>query len=187
MGEHMSAFEALFAFYGLLLGLAIAAVATGFGDQWRRRRLRPIGVLVPLLGIYLLLAATRQWQNFFAARDALTMTPATLFTCLAMALPYTFVAQVMFPAAEDAVADGDAHYLADRRVLITVLMIPPAISLTFNLIANPQFLIKDIASDIFGQIVPLIILAALLLLRQRRWQIAGLLALILNRLVVIAF
>ncbi|QNE32270.1 hypothetical protein F1C10_10140 [Sphingomonas sp. NBWT7] len=181
----MTAFEALFAFYGLLLGLAIAAVVSGFGEQWRRRHLRPIGWLAPLLGAYVLLAATRQWQNFYAARDALTMTPATLFTCLAMALPYTFVAQVMFPAADDAVVDGDTHYLADRRILLGVLMVPPAVSLAFNLVTNPSFLAKDAVSDILAQPAPLIILAALIPWRQRAWQIAGLLALIVNRLVVI--
>jgi cytochrome bd-type quinol oxidase subunit 2 len=182
----MSAFEALFAFYGLLLGLAIAAVATGFGDQWRRRRLRPVGLLVPLLGTYLLLAVTRQWQNFFAAREALTMTPATLFTCLAMALPYTFAAQVMFPAAEDDIADGDSHYLALRRILVGVLMVPPAISLLYNIFANSMFLKEDIGRDLNGQFVPLMILATLIPLKRRRWQIAGLTALVLNRLVVIA-
>ncbi len=181
----MTAFEALFAFYGLLLGLAIAAVATGFGEQWRRRRLRPIGYMAPLLGTYVLLAATRQWQNFYTARDALTMTPATLFMCLAMALPYTFVAQVMFPAADDAVIDGDTHYSADRHILLGVLMIPPAVSLIFNLIANPTFLTKDIAGDILAQPLPLIVLAALVSWGRRLWQIAGLLTLILNRLVVI--
>lgn len=182
----MSAFEALFAFYGLLLGLAIAAVATGFGEQWRQRRLRSIGWLVPMLGIYVLLAATRQWQNFFAARDALTMTPVALLTCLAMALPYTFVAQVMFPAADDPVPHGDAHYMADRRILVGVLTIPPTISLIFNLAVNPTFLRSDIVDDILGQVVPLLVLAALISLRQRGWQIAGLLALIVDRLVVIA-
>ncbi|MHA6722153.1 hypothetical protein [Sphingomonas sp. RS2018] len=181
----MSAFEALFAFYGLLLGLAVAAVATGFGEQWRRRRHRPIGWLAPMLGIYVLLAATRQWQNFYAARDALTMTPATLFMCLAMALPYTFVAQVMFPAADDAVVSGDAHYLADRRILLGVLMIPPAISFAFNLIANPTFLTTDMANDLLAQPVPLIVLTALIPLGRRWWQITGLLALIVNRLFVI--
>ena len=107
----MSAFEALFGFYGLLLGLAIAAVASGFGEQWRRRRVRAIGWLVPLLGAYVLLAATQQWLSFWAARTVLTMTPFNLVMSLAMALPYTFVAQVMFPGTEDDVASGDTHYL----------------------------------------------------------------------------
>lgn len=33
----MSGFEYLFTFYGLLLGLAVANVATGFADMWRSR------------------------------------------------------------------------------------------------------------------------------------------------------
>lgn len=181
----MSGFEALFAFYGLLLGLAIAAVVSGFGEQWRRRRIRPVGILAPMLGLYVLLAATRQWQNLFAARDALTITPATLLMCLAMALPFTFAAQVMYPTPEDDAADGDAHYLAERRVLIGVLSVPPAISLIFNLLSNPGFLTTDVAIDAFAQIAPLVVLAALIPFRQRWWHVVGLAALVLNRLIVI--
>lgn len=181
----MSGFEALFAFYGLLLGLPIAAVVGGFGEQWRRRRSRPVGVLAPLLGLYVLLAATRQWQNLFAARDALTITPVTLLICLAMALPFTFAAQVMYPTAEDDAADGDAHYLSERRVLLSVLSVPPAISLAFNLLTNPRFLTTDIAIDAFAQIAPLIVLMALVPIGKRWCHILGLTALVLNRLIVI--
>jgi hypothetical protein len=183
----MSAFEALFAFYGLLLGLAIAAVASGFGEQLRRRRVRPVGWLVPLLGVYVLLTATHQWLSFWDARDELTMRPAHLFMALAMALPYIFVAQVMFPASDDDIADGDAHYLADRRIFLGVLMLPPAFSLAFNLAVNPAIFTDDIPGDLLAWIFPLVVLAALIPIRRRAWQLAGLLLLIANRLWVIVF
>lgn len=183
----MTAFEALFAFYGLLLGLAIAAVASGFGEQWRRRRIRSVGWLVPLLGVYVLLAATHQWLSFWGGRDELTMTPVNLLMSLAMALPYIFVAQVMFPVSDDDVADGDSHYLADRRVFLGVLMLPPAFSLTFNLIANPSLFTNDLLGGLVVWMLPLVVLAALVPIRRRAWQLAGLLLLIVDRIWVIAF
>jgi hypothetical protein len=182
----MSAFEALFAFYGLLLGLAIASVAGGFGEQWRRRRVRSVGWLVPLLGVYVLLAATQQWLSFWGARDGLTMTPVNLVMCLAMALPYIFVAQVMFPVAEDDVADGDTHYLADRHIFLGILMLPPAFSLAFNMVANPAFFTNDMLGDVLVWILPLVALAALVPIHRRAWQMTGLLLLIADRLWVIA-
>lgn len=181
----MSAFEALFAFYGLLLGLAIAAVTTGFGEQWRRRRTRPVGWMVPLLGLYVLLAATQQWMSFWGARDHLVITPPSLLMCLGMALPYTFVAQVMFPATDNDVADGDTHYLAERRVFLGVLVLPLALSLTYNLIANPTGVTDDFFGNVISRIVPIILFMALIPIRRRTWQIAGLSVLIFDRLLVI--
>jgi hypothetical protein len=178
----MSGFEALFAFYGLLLALAIAAVASGFGEQWRRRRVRSVGWLVPLLGLYVLLAAAHQWLSFWNSRDDLTMTPFSLLMCLAMALPYTFVAQVMFPTTEDTAADGDTHYLTDRRVFLGVLMLPLAFSLTYNVINHPQI---HLPGDLFLWFLPLLVLAALIPIRRGAWQFAGLMTLIVDRLLVI--
>ncbi|HTI31005.1 MAG TPA: hypothetical protein VL405_02655 [Sphingomonas sp.] len=182
----MGAFEALFAFYSLLLGLAIAAVATGFGEQWRRRRVQAIGVLVPLLGVYVLLATTDQWLSFYGARNSLAMNPINLLTCLVMALPYIFVAQVMFPISGEQGADGDCHYLTDRRILLGVLVMPLALSLMFNLIFNPLFFAgPDRLKDAASFILPVIVLMPLMFVRNRTWHVAGLTALILFRLAAI--
>ena len=177
----MSGFEALFAFYGLLLGLAIAAVASGFAEQWRRRRRQPIGPLVSLLALYVLLAATQQWLSFWNAREGFEMEPLTLLMCLGMALPYTFVAQVMFPTADDDVASADAHYLADRRVLLGVLMMPLALSLGYNMVLN-GFVMPDLLRATIAWFLPLALLVLLIVTARRGWQVAGLALLVADRL-----
>lgn len=181
----MSAFEALFAFYGLLLGLAIAAVASGFGEQWRRRRSRPVGLLVPLLGFYVLLAASQQWLSFWNAREDLTLTPLYLFMSLAMALPYIFVAQVVFPIADEEAGNGDDHYLADRRIFLGVLMLPLTFSLTFNLIADGIGGRDRLVALVVVWVFPLMVLATLIPVRRRGWHMTGLILLIVDRLIVI--
>jgi hypothetical protein len=181
----VTAFEALFAFYGLLLGLAIAAVASGFGEQWRRRRVRPIGCLVPLLGLYVLLAASQQWLSFWSARDSLTLTPFSLFMSLAMALPYIFVAQVVFPVTDEDAGSGDDHYLADHRIFLGVLMLPLMFSLTYNLIAGGVGSWGDLLEVLVVWVWPLLVLAALIPIRRRAWHFAGLILLIADRLIVI--
>lgn len=182
----MSAFEALFAFYGLLLGLAIAAVVSGFGEQWRRRRGRPVGYLVPLLGIYVLLAASGQWLSFWDARGDLTLTPLNLFMCLAMALPYIFVAQVVFPVTDEEAGNGDDHYLADRRIFLGVLMLPLTFSFAYNAIDNGVEGYWDHPLEpILVWVLPLLVLAPLIPVRRRGWHIAGLMLLIVDRLIVI--
>ena len=184
----MSAFEALFAFYGLLLGLAIAGVVSGFGEQWRRRRGRPIGFLVPLLGFYVLLATSQQWLSFWGGRESLKLTPFSLFMSLAMALPYIFVAQVVFPVTDGEAGSGDHHYLADRRVFLGVLMLPLTLSLTYNLIAHGGDGYWEHWLDVLlVWVFPLLVLAALIAVRRPSWHIAGLMLLIVDRLIVIFF
>lgn len=69
----MSAFEYLFTFYGLLLGLAAANVATGFADMWRDRREIAVGVCTPLIALIVLLGAMNLWLSFWRAREAVTL------------------------------------------------------------------------------------------------------------------
>ena len=133
----MTGFEFLFSFYGLLLGLAVANVATSFADMWRDRNATPVGVAPPLLGLFILLAAAEQWASFWGARDALTMEPWEMLTSMGMALPYIFVSQGMFPREQRGWASLEAYYLAHSRVLMAVLTIPPLVSLGYNLAFNP--------------------------------------------------
>jgi 4-hydroxy-3-polyprenylbenzoate decarboxylase len=50
-GGPLSAFEYVFAFYSLLLGLAVANVVTGFADMWRERQVVAVGVCTPLIAV----------------------------------------------------------------------------------------------------------------------------------------
>ena len=61
----MNAFEYLFSFYGLLLGLAAANVATGFADIWRDRREIAVGVCTPLVAVIVLLGCMNLWLSFW--------------------------------------------------------------------------------------------------------------------------
>ncbi len=128
----MSGFEYLFTFYGLLLGLAIANVATGFADIWRSREELKPGWATPLLGLFILLAAAHQWVSFWGGREALTMGPWELLISIAVAFPYIFVSRGMFPRQQDRWNSLDEYYLAHRRVLLAVLMVPPLASLVVN-------------------------------------------------------
>jgi hypothetical protein len=44
------AFGFMFAFYGLLLGLAVAEVASGFSRAYDERKTRRLGFVAPLFG-----------------------------------------------------------------------------------------------------------------------------------------
>lgn len=128
----MTGYEFLFTFYGLLLGLAIANVATGFADIWRSRDDLKPGWTTALLGLFILLAAAAQWVSFWGGRETLMMGPWELIVSIAVAFPYIFVSQVMFPRQQDRWASLDEYYLAHRAVIFAVLLVPPLASLAYN-------------------------------------------------------
>ena len=63
------AFGFMFAFYGLLLGLAVAEVAGGFSRAYDERHTRSLGVVAPLFGILLLVDLITFWMNAWAYRE----------------------------------------------------------------------------------------------------------------------
>jgi hypothetical protein len=128
----MTGFEYLFTFYGLLLGLAVANVATGFADMWRSRENIRAGWTTPLLGLFVLLAAAHQWVSFWGGRDAITMEPWNLLISMAVAFPYIFVSTGMFPREQDGWGSLEEYYAAHSRALMGVLTLPALASVTYN-------------------------------------------------------
>lgn len=128
----MSGFEALFAFYALLLGLAIANVSNSFADMYSRRKRDPVGWTVPLLGVVVILAATQQWLSLYGAQGGMTLEPLTILSCLVMALPYIVIGRLMVPHGGEPVGLED-HYASQRMLLVGMLLLPVVISLVFNL------------------------------------------------------
>ena len=129
----MTGFEFLFSFYSLLLGLAVARVATGLADNWRMRAKTSFGISTLLLGILVLLSVAQQWLSFWGARYVLTMGPWEVLTCMGMSLPYIFISQAMLPQEHDGCTDFDEHYLQNSRPLLLALLAPPTVSLAYNI------------------------------------------------------
>lgn len=175
----MTGFEFLFTFYSLLLGLAVANIATDFADMWRDRHARLAGTSTALLGLFILLCVAQQWISFWAGRDTLEMGPTNLLVCIAIAFPYIFASQAMFPARQDDCTSLEDYYLTHSRVLLGVLLIPVLVSLGYNLFLgnlmdwpNTSFFVLRIG-------IPLLLMAF-----QIKWlHRTGLVALIVTMLV----
>ncbi len=128
----MSGFEALFAFYALLLGLAIANVSNSFADMYSRRKRAPVGWTVPLLGAVVILAATQQWLSLYGTQGGMTLGPLTILSCLVMALPYIVIGRLMVPHGGEPINLED-HYGSQRMLLVGMLLLPVVVSMVFNL------------------------------------------------------
>lgn len=111
----MSQFEFLFSLYGLLLGLGVADLASGFSRAYDRRKTQPIGWLAPGLGALLICDLLTFWLAAWRFRD----WDVTYFLALgatAVGLIYYFAASQVFPR-EGSAETTDAHAMSRRKLV----------------------------------------------------------------------
>ena len=118
----MSAFEFLFSFYGLLLGLSIAELAAGFSRAWDRRVLTRVGLMGPLLALVLMLDLVSFWTNSWVMRDQLQVGYYVVLGAATVALLYYFAATQVFPR-EGAKGALDDHVMAHRKTVIVAVIL----------------------------------------------------------------
>jgi hypothetical protein len=119
----MSEFEFFFAFYGLLLGLIVAEVAVKFADAIDAHAHRPIGILSPLLALFVLCDVTGYWIFVWSIRDVVYISFGTVIAALAVAISYFLSAALIFPRSERGWAALDDHYWARKRYVLTGIIV----------------------------------------------------------------
>lgn len=121
----MSAFDLVFAVFGLLLGLAVAEVLAGFARTLKLKRgTRPVrvGWLTPLLGLFVMLDLTSFWLMAWEARDQLGANYLTLVAVLAIVGTYYIAATLIFPEDPEEWPDFDDWYDRQNRMVIGGLL-----------------------------------------------------------------
>lgn len=123
----MTEFEFIFALFGLLLGLSIAALLGGLGRALEAC-LRPdatlrIGWLTPLLGAFVLLDLLSFWQAAWVVRDLVAVSGHALMAVTAFASAYYLAAHLVFPREPAEHACLDAHFFRVRRIVLGVMFV----------------------------------------------------------------
>lgn len=128
------AFSFMFGFYGLLLGLAVAEVASGFSRAYDERHRRKLGFVAPLFGTLLLVDLITFWMNAWAYREMANISYVAALAVALVALLYYFAATQVFPKASEK-DTLDNHIMDHRRVVVFCVLasnlmtqIPPAYS-----------------------------------------------------------
>ncbi|RIX27407.1 hypothetical protein [Sphingomonas edaphi] len=111
----MTAFEFVFPLFGLLVGLTYTEMLAGLARALKSSRHVRIGWLVPLLGILVLINLTMFWYGAWQMRHLAVPTSGTLLMTLLVGGTYYLAASLVFPNAEDNVADLDEHFVRTRR------------------------------------------------------------------------
>jgi hypothetical protein len=111
-------FDFYFSFYGLLLSLSAGTVIIRFADVIGERRGRQIGLLAPLLGLFVLLDITSFWIWAWRARSAFQISYAYMYFGLAIAVAYFFSASQVFPKETGDWRSLDDHYWKRKRFVL---------------------------------------------------------------------
>ena len=111
----MTAFEFIFPLFGLLVGLTYTEMLAGLARALKSSREVTIGWLVPLLGILILINLTMFWYGAWQMRHVAVPTSGALLMTLLVGGTYYLAASLVFPNAEDNVANLDDHFFRVRR------------------------------------------------------------------------
>lgn len=143
----MSAFEFFFSFYGLVLGLSVAVIATGLATAIQHRKAIRIGWLTLLLAAFVGLDIATFWDAaWHTFRDA-PYSYGMLVIGLVIALIYFLAASLVFP---HQIVDGmslDDHFWANKKV---VLLLTAAANTVMAVVSVLQVLDRPQASVILA-------------------------------------
>jgi hypothetical protein len=122
----MSPFDFVFNLFGLLLGFTLIQLLSGFVRSLKAAGVESnvesgelkLGILTPMLGLFVLLDITSYWSNIWNVRALIPMGLDVLFGVLLLTSVYYFAASLVFPErpADWPVFD-DWFWLRRRQVL----------------------------------------------------------------------
>ncbi|KQW80900.1 hypothetical protein [Brevundimonas sp. Root1279] len=135
----MSAFEFFFSFYGLLLGLSLAVIATGAATAIQHRRKLRIGWLTPLLAVFVALDVASFWDFAWSTFRETPFSYGLLVASLVVAVVYFIAASLVFPHQIEEGMSLDDHFFANKRI---VLLLTTAANALAVLVAAPIILSK---------------------------------------------
>ena len=114
----MTNFEFVFSLFSVMLGFSLAEVLGGFARALRHRRAAPIGLLTPLLGLFVILDLLSFWETAWGARAYVQPQYGVLVLIAASAATYYLAASLVFPAHVTEEHDYDQHFFELRRQIL---------------------------------------------------------------------
>lgn len=153
----MSAFEFFFSFYGLLLGLSVAALVGGFAEVLHERQRVRFGWLTPLMGTFVALDVATFWNQAWVFFRSAPYNHFLFILGLAVAGIYYVAASVTFPRlsaeGQTETINLDQHFWRHRRlvfgcvVLANLVMVALVVGLMsvnadFAALGTPQVWIR---------------------------------------------
>jgi hypothetical protein len=128
-GRAVDSFNFAFSLFSIVLGLSLVEVLTGYARAMKRRRVVHLGVLVPMLAIFVMLDLTSFWESGWGSRRFVTPQYGILLIGLVVSGLYYLAASLVFPSEFGDRADFDEHYMRHRRQVVGAIFICDAIEM----------------------------------------------------------
>jgi hypothetical protein len=173
----VSPFEFFFSFYGLILGLSIAALAGGVATAVQHRRRLVIGRMTPLLAAFVALDIASFWETAWSAFRDLPFSYGLLVAGMVIATIYFVAASLVFPHTVEDGTSLTEHFWTNKRwvllltTLANMLLVAALVALRGKVAGDPVTLNYLVTGTLY---LLLIVPAAL---SRRPWLVATLLGL----------
>lgn len=132
----MDAFEFFFSFYGLLLGLSVAVIATGLATAIQHRKKIRIGWLTPMLALFVALDIASFWDSAWVNFRDLPFSYGMLVIGLVITLVYFIAASLVFPHEIEDGASLDDHFWANKAVVLALTAVANALLVVAAIVVN---------------------------------------------------
>lgn len=183
----MGAFEFFFSFYGLVLGLSVAVLATGAARAFKHRKAVRVGWKTPLLAIFAAFDIATFWDAAWTNLGQAPYSYGMLLAGLGVAIVYFIAASLIFPEPEDDATSLDQHFEANKKPVLLLLSLANIlmVALCLAMVANkPGFALAAwIYAFTYMLYLVLVIPAAF---SRRAWVFAATIGLHIALYVVIA-
>jgi hypothetical protein len=183
VGARIDRFSFFFAFYGLILGLAVAELLGGFAGIVRARALKKLEPQISLAALLTFLLICATWIDAWHSLKAVTLDFEGLWAPILVATFYYLAAATAFPREAEGY-DALGAYFAQRKTFIVGMLLAAEIieMYTFASVYVDNYTHRPAVFWIWLAPYNLAIklsFIALFLVRSRRWNIILLTALIL--------
>ena len=174
----MDKFSFFFAFYGLILGLAVTELLGGFAGLVRARALKRLEPQTALLALLPFLIIVATWIEAWDSLRDVKLDLAALWSPVLLATCYYLAASVVFPS-DPADFDDLASYYSSRKRFVVAMLTAAEVLITVGYSHIYVFLLENRPAEFWLWMVPfkIVILAAFLAIFLARSRRANLLAL----------
>lgn len=178
----MDSFSLFFAFYSLILGLAVTELLSGFGQFVRSHALHKLGMQTALLALFTFLAITATWVDALTALRSVRLDVESLWAPILTSTAYYLAAIVVFPSRAGDFDHLDEYFARHKRLVVALLLAAELlVTYTFLPIMVEGYRAHKASSFLFYLPFNVVLKSSYigaLLARSRRWNIAWLAVLI---------
>jgi hypothetical protein len=176
-------FSFFFAFYGLILGLAVTELLGGFARLVRARALKQLEPQTALIALLTFIVICATWVDAWSSLQAITLSFNALAAPILLATFYYLAAAVVFPTDPKDFPQIGSYFAERKRFVVAMLLAAELVeAFTYGSVYVDAF--QHRPADFWLWLLPYNLaikgsFVALLLVRSRRANIVLLVALIL--------